>query len=118
MAICPSRQKDQLRWIGTKNGEFSVRSVYHLAKDSVDGSRESCSNEEPMTNLWRTMWRIRGHRVVKTFLWKACSNILPTKENLQMVGVVARMIWMRRNIVVFVGEFLPPSAMLELFQKA
>lgn len=48
VAICPSKQKDQLMWVGTKNGEFLVRSVYHLAKELEDGSRGSCSKDESL----------------------------------------------------------------------
>ena len=37
MAICPQRQQDKLVWVGTKNGIFSVKSAYHLAKEKNDG---------------------------------------------------------------------------------
>ena len=29
---------------------------------------------------WKAIWKIKGSKVVKTFLWHACNNILPTRE--------------------------------------
>jgi hypothetical protein len=36
MAICPQRQQDKLVWVGTKNGIFSIKSAYHLAREKND----------------------------------------------------------------------------------
>jgi hypothetical protein len=44
MAICPRQQSDRQVWVGTMNGEFSVKSAYHLAKSSAEGVNGSCSN--------------------------------------------------------------------------
>lgn len=30
--------------------------------------------------MWKRIWQINVPRVVKVFLWKACNNLLPTKE--------------------------------------
>lgn len=32
MALSPLKQADKLVWVGNKNGEFSVKSAYHLAR--------------------------------------------------------------------------------------
>jgi hypothetical protein len=42
----------------------------------------SSSNSMQMAHSWKKIWKIKGPRAVKMFLWKACSNILPTKEKL------------------------------------
>jgi hypothetical protein len=34
--ISPQRQEDKLVWVGTRNGEFTVRSTYHIAKEKLD----------------------------------------------------------------------------------
>ena len=44
LAICLGRRSDQLVWGGTKNGVYSVRSGYHLAKESVQMDEASCSS--------------------------------------------------------------------------
>ncbi|XP_059442059.1 uncharacterized protein LOC132174415 [Corylus avellana] len=42
----------------------------------------SCSNRDSNKGLWKAIWNNGVPRPVKTFLWKACNNIFPTKENL------------------------------------
>jgi hypothetical protein len=81
-AICPRTQHDRVIWIRNKSGECSVRSAYHLAKEL--GAREECgcSSIDSMMPLWKQIWRIDVLRVVRIFLWQACNNIIPTKENL------------------------------------
>lgn len=34
------------------------------------------------TGLWRKVWSLRVPAVVRSFLWRVCTNSLPTKENL------------------------------------
>jgi hypothetical protein len=46
------------------------------------------SNQDLSTQLWKRVWHVRGPPVVRVFLWKACSNILPTKLNLHKRGIV------------------------------
>ena len=55
--ICHRSWSDQLVWTCTNNGQFTIRSASHTAKEKVQS-------------------------VVKVLLWKVCNNILPTKENL------------------------------------
>jgi hypothetical protein len=75
------RQKDKQIWVGTKNGDFSAQSAYHLAKGSVEAENGSSFNNDHVKALWRVVWGVKVPRVVQHFLWKACNNILPTKEN-------------------------------------
>ena len=45
LGICPGRQKDNLIWVGTKNGVFLfVWSTYHLAKRYGEVEEGSCSD--------------------------------------------------------------------------
>jgi hypothetical protein len=179
--ISPSRQQDAMVWLGTSNGVFSVKSAYHMAKSKIEESSGSSSNQDLSTQLWKRVWHVKGPPVVRVFLWKACSNILPTKINLikkgivedslcpickqegesvehiiwtcesardvwaecssklqkcatmevtfanlfteladrldademQKVAVVARLIWLRRNSVMFGGDFMSPNHILE-----
>lgn len=82
IAICPRTQQDRIVWAGNKNGIFSVRSAYHLAKDLNSRNESGYSGSDNMTFLWKRIWRISGPRVILLFLWQACNNILPTNENL------------------------------------
>lgn len=89
LAICPGSQPDRLVWRETKNEIFSVRSAYYLAKSMAERGRETCSDGEQMATLWKSLWKVRGPPVVKLFLWKACKNILATKENLYRHRIVS-----------------------------
>ncbi|XP_040987702.1 uncharacterized protein LOC121235424 [Juglans microcarpa x Juglans regia] len=44
--------------------------------------RGTCSDEEMEDKRWRKIWDLEVPGVVKLFLWKARSNLLPTKKNL------------------------------------
>ena len=82
MAVCPVRNKDQRAWVGTANGDYTVKSGYHLAKEKFVVEQGSCSNKHELKLHWNSIWAIKGSKVVKMFVWKACMNILPTKEHL------------------------------------
>jgi hypothetical protein len=185
MPICPGRQRDRLAWVGTKNGDYSVKSAYHLANDMGEAEKGSCSDSMPTAHQWKLVWNIAGSRVVKTFLWQASNDILPTRANLhkkgilsdplcpvcglesetvvhilwscpsasdvwlecmksihkcsltedtfmnllemlqrrldaegmQLVAVVARLLWLRRNKLIFEGLFQSPADLIRLAQE-
>lgn len=106
--ICPGRQCDRLAWVGTKNGEFSVKSAYHLAKDICEVSRGSCSESSLVTHQWKNVWHIAGPMAVKTFLWQASNEILATRVNLDkkvlyMILCVLYVAWLVRLSCIFCG---------------
>lgn len=39
-------------------------------------------------NIWKILWKINVPQKLKHFLWKACNNILPVRENLVTKKVV------------------------------
>jgi hypothetical protein len=88
MPICPLQQHDRMVWAGSVKGDFSVKSAYHFAKSLAESSNGSSSSMENVTKIWKEVWRVKGPRVLTTFLWKACANILPTRANLCRRGVV------------------------------
>jgi hypothetical protein len=80
--LSPLQPNDQLIWRSTKNGMFTVRSAYYLAVEKQGQSRRESSGTSYMEKLWKMIWSLAVHNSVKMFLWKACNNILPTKDNL------------------------------------
>ena len=75
---------DLLIWLHTKNGEYSVRSGYHVAKElSRQGSNKGESLKADSGGLvWRHLWKLHLPNKIKVFGWRACQNALPTRENL------------------------------------
>ena len=47
---------------------------------------QSCSREHSSASqdqhLWKKLWSLNVPPKVRTFMWKACCNVLPTKSNL------------------------------------
>jgi hypothetical protein len=82
MVVSPLSHGDRLVWMGNKTGHYTVRSGYHLAMEGLDREEGSTSDYSRMSQLWQNVWNFRGPRALRMFLWRACNNILPTKENL------------------------------------
>jgi hypothetical protein len=90
LPICPGTQVDRMVWGAAKNGKFTVRSAYHVAKTVGIRYLGGSSKDSSTRSLWRRIWRLNGPRVVKMFMWQACNNILPTNENLFKRKVLSR----------------------------
>ena len=74
--------KDKLIWAGNNNGKFSVKSAYRLAVEGARFDSGPSSDDGILRRFWRSVWRIPVPHKVRHFAWRACHNILPTKENL------------------------------------
>jgi ribosomal protein L37AE/L43A len=85
--LSPLLPKDKLIWRCTKNGDFSVRSAYHLGLDTQMAANPSSSMKSDDNEVWKVCWNSNVPHVVKTFIWLACYNLLPTKVNLCRRGV-------------------------------
>jgi hypothetical protein len=56
---------------GTKNGEYSVQSAYHMEMEMSMGTSSSCSDPHKRIKLWQNIWKRRISNTVKMFLWRA-----------------------------------------------
>jgi hypothetical protein len=86
--LCPSLPPDKIIWNGTSNGLFSVRSAYHLGLDLLRSKKGECSSSSNRSEFWKKLWAIKAPNSSKIFLWRACQNLLPSKQNLLRKGVV------------------------------
>ena len=43
---------------------------------------------EAQRNFWKGVWKLKVPRKIKHFLWKSCTNSLPTKENLRKRTII------------------------------
>ena len=84
LAIPLSREstQDTLIWKENTKHEFSVKSAHHVALwlNKQEVPEHSQAGEDG--KLWRTVWKLNVPPKVRTFLWRACANILPTCDNL------------------------------------
>ncbi|KAL0007403.1 hypothetical protein SO802_008905 [Lithocarpus litseifolius] len=87
-AICKiplSRRRvaDSVVWMHTKNGAYSVRSAYHVARRvmTIEHCAESSRSAEGQ-QIWKTLWRLKVPSKLKVFGWRACQEILPTRVSL------------------------------------
>ncbi|XP_059436512.1 uncharacterized protein LOC132169499 [Corylus avellana] len=80
--ISCTNQEDTLIWRGTKNGVFSVKSAYHMQKEVLSLALAGSSSSGVGGTLWKQFWSLPAPSVARNFLWRACNDILPTRENL------------------------------------
>jgi hypothetical protein len=79
---------DTLIWRCTPNGSFTVRSAYYLEKSRHEQRLGEGSVKSGFELIWKMVWSLQIPNASKVFLWRACSNILPTKDNLVKKGVL------------------------------
>jgi hypothetical protein len=81
MAICPHLLQDRLVWAGTSTSSLSVNSAYHLEARRRSSSVPSTSivGTPP---IWSTIWSLQAPRNVQSFIWRACKDLLPTRDKL------------------------------------
>ncbi|KAL4626434.1 hypothetical protein ACB092_05G096200 [Castanea dentata] len=63
--------KDSFIWAWTSNGKFIVK----WKSSSFDNSK--------MKAIWKMIWKLNCPNEFKHFMWRACKNILPTKNHLK-----------------------------------
>lgn len=83
-----TNQQDVRIWRGTAKSDFSVRSAYYLAKELEVCYKAKSSSRVGDNPFWQDLWKLHILNVEKHFLWLACHNLLPTKENLQYIKIV------------------------------
>jgi hypothetical protein len=86
--LSSTNQPDVEIWRGTATGVFSVRSTYHLAKEIESRQLPESSSTMGNSEVWRNLWALPIPSTEKNFMWRACQNLLPTKDNLLRRKVV------------------------------
>jgi ribonuclease HI len=76
---CPP---DKLYWYATTNGKYTIRSGYQLLLKERWISNPGSSRQVEPDPLWKQIWSLRTPTKVKTFMWRACQEALPTKAGL------------------------------------
>ena len=78
---------------------FNVRSAYKVALElSTASSSSSSLDDSNLKRFWKHIWKIRVPYKVCHFVWKACRDILPTKQNLKHRQVLSEDLWAESNL--------------------
>jgi hypothetical protein len=74
------QREDVVIWKETPNGVFSVKTAYHGAMQRARQVQPESSSQGGWDDVWGRLWKLPIPNAEKNFLWRACHNILPTKE--------------------------------------
>lgn len=82
--ISPMNPSDSQVWAKSPNGIFTVKSAYRVAAKhlaDLKGGEESpgFSDNSKMTAIGKVIWNLQRPNKIKHFMWRACTNVLPTK---------------------------------------
>ncbi|KAL0006735.1 hypothetical protein SO802_008237 [Lithocarpus litseifolius] len=84
--------EDSMIWAWSTHGKFIVKSAYAVAqkwlkernaRSDIGGSSDSSR----LGSIWKLIWHLNCLNKIKHFMWRACRNILPTKNRLMTRGV-------------------------------
>jgi hypothetical protein len=80
--LTPLQPQDKLIRRCTTNGHYTVRSAYYMEREDQASQSGECSHPHSSSPTWHLIWNLPISNAMKMFLWRACNNILLTKENL------------------------------------
>ena len=80
--LASNSARDALVWKENKSQTFTVKSAYLVACRLKEATRVEHSAADSDRHLWRRVWKLNVPPKVRTFVWRACANILPTRDNL------------------------------------
>ena len=72
---------DKLVWKENKKGLFSIKTAYQVASRMKQVEQVEHSSAR-VDKMWNRIWQLHVPPKVRNFVWRACSDILPTHKNL------------------------------------
>lgn len=89
LPLCVVPHTNYFYWSLEKSGIYSVKSGYKLLCEEERKDEASGSSRQGMSVLWSKIWSLKVPRKINHFLWRACTDCLPTKTNLLKRKIVA-----------------------------
>ncbi|XP_026459630.1 uncharacterized protein LOC113360325 [Papaver somniferum] len=74
----PMIGKDKIRWKGTRNRKFTVKSSYNILLDEYSSGVTSSNNNFP----WKRMWKMSLPPKILHLLWRILQDCVPTREKM------------------------------------
>ena len=69
-------------WPYSREGVFSVKSGYHRLMELEDTKLNGATNDGITSPVWKAIWRMNVPNRVKSLVWRAGRNALPTRMNM------------------------------------
>ena len=82
LPLTHQNSQDKLIWKENRSQRFTVHSAYQVALRLKYPNQAEHSSVQAHGSTWRKLWKLNVPPKVRTFLWRACSGCLPTRENL------------------------------------
>ena len=73
---------DWLFWPWSRNGVYSVKSGYKLARDWESQNPPGAPAQTVCNSTWKKIWNLHVPNRIRALLWRASIDSLPTKVNL------------------------------------
>ncbi|KAM5562690.1 hypothetical protein ABKV19_017740 [Rosa sericea] len=78
--------RDKVVWHPHKRGFFTTNSAYYVARDIAYNRVNYPPPVDEFQALWKTIWKAKVPKKVAVGVWRACQNILPTRERILTKG--------------------------------
>ena len=75
-------QNDLPFWPFSRDGRFSVKSGYHRLMELDETEMHGTTQTGTAAPVWKTIWRLNVPNRVKSLVWRAGRDALPTRVNL------------------------------------
>ena len=82
-------QVDFLFWPYTNSRLYVVKSRYQLLCKECGSESASASNGAASKHFWTNLWKMTVPNKVKTFMWRACNDSLPTMKQLVQKTIIS-----------------------------
>jgi hypothetical protein len=80
-------KEDQLMWMSTNNGLYTVSSGYQAIKEWERQKEPSSSMPQGQNKVWKKIWELNIPPRCQVFLWRILNNIVPVRFELAKRGV-------------------------------
>ncbi|KAL6961204.1 hypothetical protein U1Q18_052490 [Sarracenia purpurea var. burkii] len=91
LPICANERNDQLIWFHTKDGKYTVKTGYWLAREMEEENSnrriDYGQSSQQTGNWWTGLWNLVIPPKIKIFLWRAYKNALPTSARLSSKNI-------------------------------
>ena len=80
--LCLTDGDDKLFWPSMVDGAYSVKAGYRFLVDAEQVPNVSPLPPSHQKSFWKGLWKLKVPNRIKTLLWRAISDALPTRLNL------------------------------------